>query len=162
VRHANHDLRRAILIIADNLIRCNEHFGVLVAGWRAKNADARDMRVRVGSRFSRIAFHMVSGQMTFRHPCTKHRDYVLKKLLRFAVDHAIAPDQLQRNLDAATVQLPPSDEREEAESLAKELAAVQKKRGSGLKAIGEILPAVLVKMGIKLISSSESGEADLT
>ena len=38
VRLANHDLRRAILIIADNLIRCNEHFGVLVAGWRVKKA----------------------------------------------------------------------------------------------------------------------------
>jgi len=100
--------------------------------------------------------------MTFRHPCTQHRDYVLKKLLRFAVEHSIAPDQLQRNLDAAAVQLSPSDKREEAESLAEELAQVQKKRGSGPKAIGEILPAVLVKLGIKLISLSESGEADLT
>ena len=162
VRLANHDLRRAILIIADNLIRCNEHFGVLVAGWRLKNADARDIRVRVGSRFCRIAFHMVSGRMTFRHPCTQHRDYVLKKLLRFAVEHAIAPDQLLRNLDAAAVQLSPSDEREEAESLAEELAQLRKKRGSGPKAIGEILPAVLVKLGILLISSTESGEADLT
>lgn len=162
VRLANHDLRRAILIIADNLIRCNEHFGVLVAGWRLKNADARDIRVRVGSRFCRIAFHMVSGRMTFRHPCTQQRDYVLKKLIQFALGHAIAPDQLLRNLDAAAVQLPPSDEREEAESLAKELAQVRNKRGSGPKAIGEILPAVLVKLGVHLISSSESGEAELT
>ena len=162
VRLANHDLRRAILIIADNLIRCNEHFGVLVAAWRLKNADARDIRVRVGSRFCRIAFHMVSGRMTFRHPCTQHKDYVLKKLLRFAVEHAIAPDQLQRNLDAAAVQLSPSDKREEAKSLAEELAQVQKKRGSGPRALSEILPAVLAKLGIGLISSSESGEADLT
>jgi len=162
VRLANHDLRRAILIIADNLIRCNEHFGVLVAGWRLKNADARDIRVRVGSRFCRIAFHMVSGRMTFRHPCTQQRDYVLKKLIQFALGHAIAPDQLLRNLDAAAVQLPPSDEREEAESLAKELAQVRNKRGSGPKAIGEILPAILVKLGVHLISSSESGEAELT
>jgi transposase len=162
VRLANHDLRRAILIIADNLIRCNEHFGVLVAGWRVKNADARDIRVRVGGRFCRIAFHMVSGQMTFRHPCTQQRDYVLKKLVRFALEHAIAPDRLLRNLDAAAVQLPPSEEREEATSLAEELAQLQKRRGSGPRAIGEILPAVLVKLGIKLISSSESGEADLT
>ena len=100
--------------------------------------------------------------MTFRHPCTQKRDYILKKLLRFALDHAIAPDQLLRNLDAATVQLPPSDEREEAESLAEELARLQTKRGSGPKAIGEILPAVLAKLGISLISSPESGEADLT
>jgi transposase len=162
VRLANHDLRRAILIIADNLIKCNDHFGVLVAAWRFKNADARDIRVRVGSRFSRIAFHMVSGRMTFRHPCTQQRDYILKKLLHFALDHAIAPDQLLRNLDATAAQLPPSEEREEAASLAEELARVRNKRGCGPKAIGEILPAVLVKLRINLISSSESGEADLT
>ena len=70
-------------MIADNLIRCNEHFGVLAAGWRLKNADARDIRVRVGGRFCRIAFHMVAGRMTFRHPCTQQRDYILKKLIRF-------------------------------------------------------------------------------
>jgi transposase len=162
VRLANHDLRRAILIIADNLIRCNEHFGVLVAGWRLKNADARDVRVRVGSRFCRIAFYMVSGQMTFRHPCTQKKDYILKKLLQFSRDHSIAHDHLLRNLDAAAAQLPPSDEREEAESLAEELAQVQEKRGSGPKAIGEILPALLVKLGLCLISSKESGEADHT
>jgi hypothetical protein len=46
--------------------------------------------------------------------------------------------------------------------LAEELAQVRNKRGSGPKAIGEILPAVLAKWGINLISSSESGEADLT
>ena len=71
MRRANHDLRRAILMIADNLIRRNEHFGVLAAGWRLKKADARDIRVRVGGRFCRIAFQMVSGRMTFRHPCTQ-------------------------------------------------------------------------------------------
>jgi transposase len=37
VRHANRDLRRAIFIIAENLIRKNDHFGVLAAGWRVKN-----------------------------------------------------------------------------------------------------------------------------
>jgi hypothetical protein len=162
VRLANHDLRRAILIIADNLIRCNQHFAVLVAGWRLKNADARDIRVRVGSRFCRIAFHMVSGRMTFRHPCTAHRDYTLTKLLRFALDHAITPEQLVRILDAAALQLSPAEEREEAESLARELAQVRTKRGSGPKAIGEILPATLVKLGVQLIPSKESGEVDLT
>jgi hypothetical protein len=100
--------------------------------------------------------------MTFRHPCTLQRDYILKKLLRFALDHAIAPDQLVRNLDAAALQLPPSDEFKEAKSLAEELAQVQSKRGSGPKALNEILPALLVKLGTRLISSSESGEADLT
>ena len=162
VRRANHDLRRAILMIADNLIRRNEHFGVLAAGWRLKKADARDIRVRVGGRFCRIAFQMVAGRMTFRHPCTQKRDYILTKLVRFALDHAIAPDQLLRNLNAATIQLPPSDRPEEVDSLAEELARYQTKRGSELKAISEILPAILAKWGASLISSPESGEADLT
>jgi transposase len=162
VRLANHDLRRAILIIADNLIRCNEHFAVLAAGWRIKHTDPRDIRVRAGGRFCRIAFYMVSGGMTFDHPCKLKKDYILKKLLHFALDHAMAPEQLLRNLDAAAVQLPPSDEPEEAKSLAEELAQVRNQRGAGPKAIGQILPAVLVKLGINLISSPESGEADLT
>ena len=110
----------------------------------------------------RIAFQMVAGQQTFRHPCTQKRDYILTKLIRFALDHSIAPDQLLRNLNAATDQLPPSDHRGEALSLAGEMARAQKKRGSGPKAIGEILPAVLAKLGLSLISSTESGEADLT
>jgi transposase len=161
VRRANRDLRRAVLMIADNLIRRNEHFGILAAGWRLKKADARDIRVRVASRFCRIAFQMVAGQMCFRHPCTQKRDYILTKLIMFAIDHSIAPDQLLRNLDAATVQLPRSDHREEAASLTEEMARLQTKRGSGPKAIGEIIPAVLAKLGLSLISSTESGEADL-
>ena len=70
VRHANRDLRHAILTIADNLIKCNEHFAILAAGWRLKGKDARDLRVRVAGRFCRIAYQMVAGRMTFRHPCT--------------------------------------------------------------------------------------------
>ena len=162
VRHANHDLRRAVLIIAENLIRCNEHFGILAAGWRVKKVDPRDICVRVGGRFCRIAFQMVAGRMTYRHPCSQHRDYMLTKLMRFSIDHEIAPDQLLRNLNAATVQLPASDHREEAASLAEELARLQTKRGSGPKALAEILPAVLAKLGVNLIPSIESGEADPT
>ena len=83
VRHANHDLRYAILMIADNLIKCNDHFRVLAAGWRLNGKDARDIRVRVAGRFCRIAYQMVAGRMTFRHPCARQRDYILDKLIRF-------------------------------------------------------------------------------
>jgi transposase len=160
VRHANTNLRRAIFIIAENLIRKNQHFGVLAAGWRAKNVDYRDMCIRVAGRFCRIAFQMVAGGMTYRHPCSQHRDYMLTKLMRFLIAHEMSPDQILRNLDAATVQLPASDHREEEASLAGELARLQTKRGSGPKALVEILPAVLAKLGVKLITSIESGEAD--
>jgi hypothetical protein len=67
-----------------------------------------------------------------------------------------------RNLHATTAQIPATDRREELGSLTEELAGLQKKRESGPKALGEILPAVLAKWEVNLISSPESGEADLT
>jgi transposase len=162
VRHANRTLRRAVFIIAENLIRKNQHFGVLAAGWRVKNVDYRDICVRVAGRFCRIAFQMVAGRMTYRHPCNQHRDYLLTKLMKFSIAHEISHDQFLRNFDAAIAQLPAVDHREEAASLAEELARLQTKRGSGPKALAEILPAALAKLGVNLIASIESGEADLT
>jgi transposase len=162
VRHANRDLRRATFIIAENLIRKNQHFGVLAAGWRLKDVDHRDICVRVAGRFCRIAFQMVAGRMTYRHPCSQHRDYLLTKLMKFLIEHEVAPDQLLRILDAATAQLPASDHQGEGASLAREMARLQTKRGSGPKSLAEILPAVLAKLGVKLILSIKSGEADPT
>ena len=162
VRHANHDLRQATLLIAENLIRWNDHFGILAAGWRVKKVDPRDICVRVGGRFCRLAFQMVAGRMTFRHPCSQQLDYILTNLTKFCSDHEIAPDQILRILDAATAQLPARDHPAEAASLAKERARLQAKRGPGPKALAEILPAVLAKLGVNLIASIESGEADPT
>jgi transposase len=55
VRCANRRLRQAIMTIADNLISCNDHFGVLAARWQLEGKDARSIRVRVAGRFCRIA-----------------------------------------------------------------------------------------------------------
>jgi transposase len=162
VRHANRDLRNAILMIADNLIKCNEHFSVLAAGWRLQGKDARDLRVRVAGRFCRIAYQMVAGRTTFRHPCARQRDDVLNKLIRFAIEHSIAPDPLSRDLDAAVSQLPREAHHEEAVALTEELARVRKRRGAGPHSLGTILPAVLARLEVDLVRSSESGEADPT
>jgi transposase len=162
VRHANHDLRYAILMIADNLIKCNDHFAVLAAGWRLKGKDARSIRVQAAGRFCRIAYQMVAGRMTFRHPCARRRDYILDKLIRFSLEHSTAPDQLMRDLDAAVAQLPRTAYGEEAAPLAEELARVQKSRWSGPHPLGMILPAVLAKLEVDLVRSTRSGEADPT
>jgi transposase len=162
VRHANRDLRYAILMIADNLIKCNEHFGVLAAGWRLKGKDARDIRVRAAGRFCRIAYQMVAGRATFRHPSARQRDYIMSKLIRFAAEHAVEPDQLARDLDAAAAQLPREAHHEEAVALEGELARVRRRRGAGPLALGTILPAVLAKLEVDLVTSTGSGEADPT
>src|SRR5512135_2508806 len=59
VRGGNRTLRQAILMIADNLIRCNDHFRGLATCWHAAGKDPRDTHVKVGSRFCRIAYQMV-------------------------------------------------------------------------------------------------------
>jgi hypothetical protein len=162
VRHADRDLRYAILMIADNLIKCNDHFAVLAAGRRLRGKDARSVRAQVAGRFCRIAYRMVAGRMTFRHPCAQRRDYILDKLIGFSLEHCIAPDQLSRDLDAAVSQLPRTAHREEAVPLTEELARVQKHRGAGPHPLGTILPAVLAKLEVDLVRSTESGEADPT
>ena len=46
--------------------------------------------------------------------------------------------------------------------LAEDLARVQERRGAGPQRLGEILPAVLAKLGVGTVNSSASGEADPT
>jgi transposase len=162
VRCANHDLRRAIMMIAESLIKCNDHFRVLATGWRQRGKDPRDIHVKVAGRFCRIAYYMVAGGMTYSHPCTNKRDYIIHKLINFSIDHEIASDQLLRNLDAAVARLPRAAHREEAAPLAEELDRVQKQRGAGPQRLGEILPAVLAKLGVPTVKSTTSGEPDPT
>jgi transposase len=158
VRRGNRDLRRAATIIADNLVRLNEHFLLLAAGWRQKKVNAKDIRVRVANRFCRIAYQMVAGRMTYQHPGSRSRDTILTKLVGFALGHQMAADCLTQAFEAATAQIPQASRAEEAESLAAELAQIQRKRGAGPGAIAEILPAVLAKLGVNLIRSVTSGE----
>jgi len=83
VRNCNRSLRAAILGIADNLIVCNHHFQALATQWAAQGKDPRHTRVKIGLRFSRIAFQMVAGRQVFRHPSIQGRHYILDKLTAF-------------------------------------------------------------------------------
>ena len=60
-----------------------------------------------------------------------------------------------KHLDAAVAQLPGAEHREEGAALAIELDQLQKKRGSGPRSLAEILPAVLAKLGVKLVTSTQ-------
>jgi hypothetical protein len=150
------------MMIADNLIEHNDHFRILAAGWELEGKDPRDIRVRVAGRFCRIAYQMVAGGATYRHPSGRGHDYVLRKLMQFGIEHGIELREVMKILEAATGQLPDVAHGEEAEALQGEIDELRKKRGSGVRTLAEILPAVLVKLGVKLIQSEGSGEADRT
>ncbi len=162
VRCANRGVRRAIMIIADNLVKCNDHFRVLATGWKLQGRDPRAIRVQVAGRFSRIAYQMVADRKAYRHLCCQQRGYVLKKLIDFHAKHETCSDQLMRDLDAAVAQLPRSEHGEEAVPLAEELDRVLNKREKGPRPLSEILPVVLAKLGVKPVRSTESGDAIVT
>jgi transposase len=158
VRCGNRRLRYALLLIAENLLKCNRHFAALATRWKQQGRDPRDHHVRVASRFARISFQMVAGRMVFRHPAVAGRNYVLDKLLRFHGEHQTGPEQMLADLRAAAGQLPPGERAAEAAPLAEQLAEVQaRRRGRGPQPLGEILPLVLAELGLEQIQSAGSG-----
>ena len=87
---------------------------------------------------------------------------MLEKLIKFHNEHDSDVAQVLRDLDAAAAQLPRAEHGAEAAPLAEELARARTKRGAGARRLGEILPAVLAKLGVGLIQSPGSGETDPT
>jgi transposase len=158
VRNCNRSLRATILGIADNLILCNHHFQHLATRWSSQGKDARDIRIRVGLRFCRIAFQMVAGGQVFHHPCIQGRHYLLDKLSAFHAEHNTSMPELLRDLQAAIGHLPPREYRAEAQPLHEELQRIEDGRRRGPQPLRDILPIVLARLGVGVVQSTESGE----
>jgi len=158
VRNCNRSLRATILGIADNLIGCNHHFGVLATQWAAQGKDPRHTRVKVALRFCRIAFQMVAGRQVFRHPGIQGRHYILDKLTAFHRAHDTAMTEVLRDLQAAVGQVPAREHAAEARPLAEELQKIQDGHRRGPQLLGDILPIVLARLGVGVVQSPESGE----
>ena len=181
VRRGNHALRYIILLIAENLLRCNDHFRGLGAGWRAAGASRRATVVRAAKRFCRIAYRMVAGGQVYRHPSCRERHYILDKLSMFYIEHETPLVQVSRDLRAAVDWIPRSERAAEARPLASgspptapagaSAAAPPDRaarptnsngRRSGPRPLSAILPEVLQRLGVSMVESSTSGETDPT
>jgi hypothetical protein len=160
VRCANRKLRAAILNIADNLVGCNSYFQVLAARWAAQGKDPRHSRVKIASRFCRIAYQMVAGRKVFHHPCLQDRHYILHKLTVFHQEHGTPAPQLLRDLQAAVEQLPRKEYADEARPLHEELQRIQEGRRRGPQLLGDVLPIVLARLGVAAVQLPASGEQD--
>jgi transposase len=183
-RRGNRRLRQALLLAADTLARCNDHFRVLTAKWRDQGRDPRDVHVRVAGRFARIAFQMVAGTAGFDHPACQEPHYVMNKLVEFHKIHCINEDIRRTNLERAAAQLPPAVPARQHPAVnaprkapgggqGRGAAARQQPasgnaspparsgRGRGPKPLSTILPEVLKRIGgeaAQVIESIESGE----
>ena len=160
VRRANRRLRAAVLTIADNLVQNNAHFGSLASQWVAAGADPRKTRVKVASKFCRIAFQLVSGRVAFRHPSMHVRHYVLDKLIGWQREHDTPMAQSLRQLQAAADQLPRQSYAAEAKPLLAELERIENGGRRGVQLLGDVLPMVLARLGVRVVESKPSGESD--
>jgi hypothetical protein len=183
-RRGNRRLRQALLLAADTLIRCNDHFRTLAAKWRDQGTDPREIHVRVAGRFARIAFQMVTGTAGFDHPACQEPSYVMNKLNEFHNNHNINDDITRTNLERAAAQLPSAKPARQYPAVTAPRKAAgggprrgptaggqpgsaaprqpaRSGRGRGPKPLSAILPEVLTKLGgdaAQVLESIGSGE----
>ena len=117
VRRANRALRYVILLIAENLLKCNDHFRGLGEAWQAAGVTGAPAVVRAAKRFCRIAYQMVAGRQVFRHPSCRERHYILEKLFMFYSEHETPMEQVRRDLRAAVDWIPQAEYAAEAQRL---------------------------------------------
>jgi transposase len=160
IRCRNRRLRTILIMIADNLVRCNHHFRALNAMWKSQGKDPRWSRVKVACRFTRILYQIVAGRQVFHHPSQRDRDYILDKLLAFHRQHGTPPDKTLIDLNAAMMQIPKSEYPNEAVPLQAHYERKQNRRRRDPEPIGDILLVVLAKLGVGTVQlTSEARDA---
>lgn len=147
-RFRNAKLRSAWLLIADNLIKCNEYWRGKYNLWTSQGADPRDARCRVANRVTRSIFQIVAGRKLFQHPSRLDRGYVLKKLLEFHRDHDSKMSTILDDLKMAAEFLPKNGYADEA----KQIGEIQRKAANSRKPepqqLGALLVHVLARLGV--------------
>ena len=158
MRSGNRRLRQALMRIADTLLRCNGYYQAMGHRWKLQGKSACEIHIRIADRFSRLAYRLTAAGEVYRHPSQGSRDYIIKKLIEFHDGHKIDLAETVSNLQAAAERLPCGVRAAEARPLIAEQAALPKRRGTGPQRLGEILPAVLAKLGGLDVESTPSGE----
>jgi transposase len=155
-RSGNRRLRGALMQIAENLVKKNQHFQARAAAWSKAGKDPRWIRVKIAKTFSRLAFAMVAGRQVIPHPCCRERHYILAKLLDFYTSHGSLPQTMRKDLEAAVEQLPARTRGEERKSLTEHLDELKKRRSP--QPLAAIIPLVLAKLGLRQVQSTPEGE----
>jgi len=147
-RFRNGRLRAAWMLVADNMIKCNQYWQLKSANWRTQGHDPRDIRCRIANRMTRVVFQMISGKKLFSHPSQLSRGYVLEKLMVFLQGHGVPPHLIVRDLDLAAKQVPQSAWTDEAKPLQRAHEKSKRSRRANPASLGSLLVAVLAKLGI--------------
>ena len=155
IRQANRRLRCVLMRIADCLAcHCSYYRGQAELD-QSRGIDKRASRVKIAKRFSRLVLACVAGDQPMRHPCFQEPDSILEKLRHFHHDHETPLECVMEDLHAAVSQLPYNTRCHEAQVVAAVLEQ-QTKRRRGAIAIGELMPAVLARLGVHTTESKET------
>ncbi|TWT77187.1 IS110 family transposase [Neorhodopirellula pilleata] len=147
VRSANRRLRASLMRIADNLANLNAYFRIQAAEDHVRKIDKRATRVKIASRFSRIAYACVAGNAPLKHACCRDSNSIIEKLRMFHHDHGTSIATALVDLENAVVQLPYNTRGMEADAISIVLQKQSRSRRSPTK-LGEILPSVLAKLSV--------------
>ena len=157
IRQANRRLRCVLMRIADNLVcHCAYYRGQADVD-DARGVDKRATRVKIVKRFTRLAFPCVAGDEPMKHPAFQKPDSILEKLREFHHKHQTPIDQILADLETAVGQLPYNTRNHEAKIVA-DVLQQQTNRRRGVRAIGELLPAVLARLGITTTTENQNGD----
>ncbi|HUT35491.1 MAG TPA: transposase [Planctomycetota bacterium] len=160
VGQRNARLRDAIFEVAHNLIYHNAYFKAWAELRHKRKWAKQKVHVAVACKFVRISYWMLAGRMAFQHPCVRGRDAILRKLLRFAKEKALAAHDARSLLLRAVRQLPGATHPEEARALMEELPrGTRRRRRGGVASIGEVLPEVIAELTHSLSTEPERSQA---
>jgi len=120
--------------------------------WKSQGHDSRDIRVRIANRITRTAFQMVAGRKVFHHRSRLDRGYILDKLLTFHRDHDTPMSQILTDLKTAADHVPKHALADEAKPLQEVHRKSMRSRKSGPQQIGNLLVAVLARLGVTISS----------
>ena len=93
----------------------------------------------------------------FHHPSQRDRAYILDKLIDFHRKHGTPPDKILTDLNIARQQIPQGEYLNEAAPLQARYERTKNRRCREPKPIGEILLAVLARLGIGTVESTSEG-----
>ena len=155
ISQANRRLRCVLMRIADNLACHSSYYRGQAEVDIARGVDKRASRVKIAKRFSRLALACVAGDEPMRHPCFQKPDSILDKLRRFHQEHGTPTDVLLADLEAAVGQLPYNTCNQEAKIVADVLEQHTLRR-QGPKPIGDVLPAVLARLNIRIAQANKN------
>lgn len=138
-------LRYALLLIAGNLVQHNRHFNARASIWKSSGKHPSWIRIKIAKAFSRISYGIVMSGKILQHPCLRHSQTILEKLLAFHHHHGTPCTQIKLDLAEGAKVIPTGRRTAESLPFKRKLFTLQSKQ-RGPQSLASILTLVLTRL----------------